>query len=79
MSRHIIVCKKRLVPFGEFALGCNYYLIVPDHSAGHPDSYTVYRISTHIPLDPYKAIEVVGRELSLKIARKIAKEHGKNE
>jgi hypothetical protein len=48
--------------------GC-YYLIVPDHAAGHRGRYTVYRI----PASPSRRVKIVGRELPLAYARKYAR------
>jgi len=48
----------------------SYYLIVPDHAAGRRNRFTVYRI----PAAPSQRIRVVGRELPLGRARRIARE-----
>lgn len=46
----------------------HYCLIVPDHAAGMRNRFTVYRI----PSCPGKRIRIIGRELPLGFARKIA-------
>lgn len=38
--------------------GC-YYVIVPDHAAGLPRRFTVYRV----PASPSRRVRIVGREL----------------
>jgi hypothetical protein len=45
--------------------GC-YYLIVPDHAAGSPNRYTVYKI----PASPNRRVRVVGRELPIGFAHR---------
>lgn len=47
----------------------HYYLIVPDHAAGHRGRYTVYKI----PGSPSGLTKVVGRELPLGYARRLVK------
>ncbi len=46
----------------------HYFLIVPDHAAGKRNRFTVYKI----PSSPSRRIKVVGRELTLAHARRIA-------
>jgi hypothetical protein len=46
-----------------------YCLIVPDHAAGRPRRFTVYRI----PSSPARRIRIIGRELTLGHARRIAR------
>ena len=60
--RHTIIVKKRVGYDGS------YFLIIPDHAAGLPNRYTVYRV----PASPSRRIKIVGRELDLKTANKIA-------
>lgn len=45
----------------------SYYLIIPDHAAGIPGRYTVYKI----PSTPAKKIKIIGRSLSLGLARRM--------
>lgn len=58
----ILETKERLHP-SDF-----HCVIVPDQAAGRRARYTVYRI----PTDPSQKIKIVGRELPLTDARKIA-------
>jgi hypothetical protein len=45
-----------------------YVLIVPDHAAGRFARYTVYLV----PSSPSRRIRIIGRELPLGLARRIA-------
>lgn len=47
-----------------------YYLIVPDHAAGKPRRYTVYRV----PASPSRRVRVVGQELPLGFARRYVRD-----
>lgn len=46
----------------------HYCLIVPDHAAGRRSRFTVYRI----PSSPSRNVRVIGRELTLGQARRVA-------
>lgn len=48
--------------------GC-YILIVPDHGSGHRNRFTVYRV----PASPSRPIKIIGFELPLGFAKKIAR------
>lgn len=48
-----------------------YILIVPNMAAGKRPRYTVYKI----PSTEGDRIKIIGRELDIKMARKIAKEY----
>ena len=75
MEKHIIVCKKRLAPFPRYVADHegNYFLIVPDHGSGRSNRYTVYRIPSAPYPDKWMAIEIIGRELLLREAKKVIK------
>lgn len=64
MKRILVESQKRVGYDGA------YFLIVPDHAAGRPRRFTVYRV----PASPSRRVRVVGRELTLGHARRIAKE-----
>lgn len=49
--------------------GTGYCLIVPDHAAGRRHRFTVY----HIPTSPSRRVRVIGRELPLGHAKRIAR------
>jgi hypothetical protein len=49
--------------------GSGYCLIVPDHAVSKRHRFTVY----HIPTSPSRRVRVVGRELPLGHAKKIAR------
>lgn len=49
-----------------------YILILPDMAAGRKSRYTVYKIPSS---DGSKKIKIIGRELDIRTARKIAKEY----
>jgi hypothetical protein len=51
----------------------HYCVIIPDHAAGRPKRYSVYRL----PSSPSRPIKVIGRELPLGHARKVAAAVGK--
>jgi hypothetical protein len=61
--REIIIKKKKVGYDGR------YYLIIPDHAAGRSNVYTVYKI----PSSPSREVEIIGRELDLKLAKEIAR------
>lgn len=48
-----------------------YILIIPNMAAGKKSRYTVYKI----PSSEGRKIEVIGRELDIRTARKIAKKY----
>ncbi len=48
-----------------------YILIIPNMAAGKKSRYTVYKI----PSSEGKRIEIIGRELDIRTARKIAKKY----
>lgn len=48
-----------------------YILIIPNMAAGKKSRYTVYKI----PSSEGKRVEVIGRELDIRTARKIAKKY----
>lgn len=48
-----------------------YILILPDMAAGIKNRYTVYKI----PSSPANKIKIIGRELDIRTARKIAKQY----
>jgi hypothetical protein len=60
--REVIITTKRVGYDGS------YCLIVPDHAAGNPNRYTVYKI----PASPSRRTKIIGRELPLSCAKKIA-------
>ena len=60
----IIFAKKRI---GYYGIQC---LIVYDHAAGSNNRYTVYVI----PASPSRKIRIIGRELTLGVAKKIAQQ-----
>lgn len=48
-----------------------YILIIPNMAAGHKNRYTVYKISS----SEIKKPKIIGRELDIRTARKIASEY----
>ena len=50
----------------------SYIVIIPGHAAGRPKRYTVYKMPAH----PSGRVRVVGQELPLGHARRIAKKYG---
>lgn len=44
-----------------------HYIIIPDEAAGMRHRYSVYQI----PASPSRRIKIIGRELDLKLARKL--------
>jgi hypothetical protein len=47
-----------------------YILILPDNTAGKPHRYSVYLL----PSSPSRPVQIVGRELNLPLARRIARQ-----
>lgn len=52
----------------------SYAVIIPDHAAGRRGRYTVYLFTSHPVWTQWQAVKIIGRELPLTFARKVAAE-----
>jgi hypothetical protein len=64
MSDKVLITTKRIGYEGKYAV------ILPDHAAGRRNRYTVYLMPAH----PSRRVQIIGRELSLGHAKRIANE-----
>jgi hypothetical protein len=69
----ILESQQRLQPFPHYTTE-RIAVILPDHAAGSPRRYTVYSMPASPNVSSNGGVRVVGRELSLDNARKIARD-----
>lgn len=65
-----LIVEKKRIDYNDY-----YCLIVPDMAAGLKYRYTVYRITAS---PRKKSIKIIGRELDLPLAKKVARKVNKN-